>query len=477
MPDTRRRLSLVSLCRSPKELENTHQLVQQLADGKLLVTTYDMQNKQEMVEIIHDALLWEWGQLRHWLQEDRKFLLWHQELERQVRAWVETNGDHPDRRDTYKLLRGLNLEEAQEWLSKRSASLSQVEQEFIKISWNVQQRRAVIGIMGRIGGIALLAGGLSGLVWWLLSLPRYINVARYTGHTGAVWSVAWSPDNTRIASAGEKNDVQVWVAITGSLIKKYTDNMGFVTCITWSPDSYNVASGSYDKTIRVRSSDGVINPPNTYPEYRYHNHTDLVLTVAWSPDNQYIASGGGGNDMTVQVWRADPERRGELVYKYTGHRGPVNTVAWSSDSKYIASGSGDNTVHVWDAVTGENSYIYRGHISHVLSVAWSPNRLYIASTGWDQKVQVWHATTGKHIYTYSGHHGPVNTVAWSPDGKYIASAGQDQTVQVWDAHTGNTICIYGDHHSQVNSLAWSSSQDKLIASAGDDGIVRVWKLK
>ncbi len=76
-------MSLDLLCRDEREIEEVHQVVQQLASARLLVTSYDIQSKQEMVEIIHDALLLKWGMLKHWLQEDRSFLICIKSLRRE----------------------------------------------------------------------------------------------------------------------------------------------------------------------------------------------------------------------------------------------------------------------------------------------------------------------------------------------------------------------------------------------------------
>ncbi len=41
-------------------------------------------------------------------------------------------------------------------------------------------------------------------------LPNYTVLTTYHGHSASVWHVAWSPEGTRIASAGADNTVQVW---------------------------------------------------------------------------------------------------------------------------------------------------------------------------------------------------------------------------------------------------------------------------
>ena len=54
-----------------------------------------------------------------------------------------------------------------------------------------------------------------------------------------------------------------------------------------------------------------------------------------------------------------------------------------------------------------------------------------------------------HI-TLKGHTGGVTSVAFSPDGKRLASAGEDGTVKVWDAATGQEILTLKGHTGRVN---------------------------
>ena len=68
---------------------------------------------------------------------------------------------------------------------------------------------------------------------------------------------------------------------------------------------------------------------------------------------------------------------------------------------------------------------------------------------------------------------PVNSVQYSPDDTRIASASDDGTVRVWDATTGACLSTLEGHFGGVRSAAWSPD-GKRIASAGEDGTVRVW---
>ena len=67
-------------------------------------------------------------------------------------------------------------------------------------------------------------------------------------------------------------------------------------------------------------------------------------------------------------------------------------------------------------------------------------------------------------------------IAWSPDGRRVAvsrsiSTGSD--LRVWDARTGQGERVLAGHQEQVYAVAWSTD-NKRLASASQDGTIRVW---
>jgi WD40 repeat protein len=80
---------------------------------------------------------------------------------------------------------------------------------------------------------------------------------------------------------------------------------------------------------------------------------------------------------------------------------------------------------------------------------------------------------GLRIFLH-GHTGPVRSVSFSPAGDLLASAGDDGTIRLWDAAGGTqrTPPLIS-HSGAVNAVAFSPD-GTLLASGGADHAIRLW---
>lgn len=69
-----------------------------------------------------------------------------------------------------------------------------------------------------------------------------------------IWSVAWSPDGTRLAAGVDDGTVVIWDAETFHLLVQLKVHTSYVHDLDWSPDGVRLATASGDKTVRVLDS-------------------------------------------------------------------------------------------------------------------------------------------------------------------------------------------------------------------------------
>ena len=79
--------------------------------------------------------------------------------------------------------------------------------------------------------------------------------ATLSGHEGKVYSVVFSPDGKRIATASQDRTIGVWDAETGYLFLRLRGHQREVLAVAFSRDGRRIISASEDGTVRVWESE------------------------------------------------------------------------------------------------------------------------------------------------------------------------------------------------------------------------------
>ncbi len=322
----------------------------------------------------------------------------------------------------------------------------------------------------RVGmaGMGFLAAALL-----LASAAGAAEIRTYTGHTGSVNAVAFSPDGTRVLTGSIFDPAKLWVTASGTLIRSFTPDSG-VNSVAYSPDGSRVLTGSGGNTARLwdAATGALIRT--------FSNGTEQVFTVAFSPDGTKVLAGGFGfNTETstsygaVNLWDAGT---GTLIRSFNGHTLLVLSVAFSSDGTRVLSGSVDKTAKLWNAETGALIRTFTGHTASVASVAFSPDGAKVLTGAGepDNTARLWNASTGDVVRTLNAESGVLG-VAYSPDGTKVLTGCVDKTARLWNAATGAFVRSLTGHNNLVNAVAFSSD-GTLALTGSSDTTAKLWAI-
>jgi hypothetical protein len=312
----------------------------------------------------------------------------------------------------------------------------------------------------------LLATGSYGRVTvWDLEQVRPVKVL--TNVLGAVNDVRFSPKGDMLAVAGgqpsAKGDLRLYRVADWTLLAVLRGHEDVVFSVAFDPTGTRLASASFDKTVRLWDL-------GTYKAARvFDGHSDFVYAVAFGPDGKWIAS--ASKDRSVRL--VDVET-GKGLFTLGGMEQDVLAVAVSPDGKSVVSSGFESGIRWWDARTGERKKTQPGHGVAVHELAFSKDGKELVSAGADGTVRLWNADGSPRKTLAVG--SMVYAVAVNQDGSRVASGSFDGLVRVWDARSGKPLLTLLAVPARENSFDWLAMTPEGY-SDGSDGMraLALWR--
>jgi WD40 repeat protein len=511
--------------------DDSWEVVARLASARLVVTGRDETTGEETVEVVHEALIRQWGRLRRWMDAERAFRSWQERLRAALRQWEAT------RRDDGALLRGGPLAEASDWVAARPGVVNPAERDFVLASQvaaeeaeraqeearrheldqarslaeehrlRAEAERARARQQARFGrvlrlGTAALAVLLVVAVVAAVSARSERNRARRLRLVSVAEALAARVPSQLEARLDERAALMARQAFlfdeeTGGSVGPEVDRalrqalgvphfsrllagyQGGIAAVAISPDGQSLATGSSggsgsavrgeprDTTVRIRD----LRRPGAKPVV-LSGHDGVISAVAYSGDGRWLAS--TGEDRTVRVWPAGGGAGPPVVLQ--GAEDTLAAVAFSPDGRHLAAGGADETVRVWDLSAPQAAPLtLTGPTKTVHAVAYSSDGRWLAAGSGDGILRLWDPAAGvlrSEVDVGVG----IHAVAFSPDARRLAAGTDGGDVRLLDAGApqASPVLLAG-HEAPVYGLAFSPD-GSLLASGSEDRSVRLWPL-
>lgn len=253
--------------------------------------------------------------------------------------------------------------------------------------------------------------------WKLLGVLR--------GHDDVVFSVSFSPDGKKLASASFDHTLGLWDVEKLQLLKAYKAHSDFVYAIAFAPSGTHVFSASKDRTVQMTD---LATGKSTFT---FSGMEQDVMAVAVSPDGKSVVS--SGFEPGIYWWNP---QTGERFKVQGGHGVAVHDLAFSRDGKKLVSAGADRTVRVWDGQTGAVAKIINaGSIAYAAAI--SANNKLVAAGCYDGITRVYDEATGRQLASFVAIRGEGEDSEWlavTPEG---FTAGSDKLVAQARARMGN----------------------------------------
>ena len=198
--------------------------------------------------------------------------------------------------------------------------------------------------------------------------------------------------------------------------------------------------------------------------------------VRLSPDGTLVATA------CVEAVNIVEVATGKVVHALEGDTEPITALAWSRDGSLVFSASRSMRCTVWDARTGRSVRTFKAHATPVLFMGVDPTGTLLVTTSADRTARVWDVAKGFCTHAFRGHAAMVTVAAFHPDPRRLElyTGAHDGEIRAWSLRDRACVGSMKAHTSSVTALAVpmaAARGENVLLSSARDRVVHQWDLK
>lgn len=301
------------------------------------------------------------------------------------------------------------------------------------------------------------------------STAPFREIARFAGVEGRLLAVAISHDQSRLAARDASGSLFVWEIDSGALVRRSAPSdarrevQHEAGGLLFSPDGHRLADAWWQGPGRIW--DLRPDPPRAI---ELRENPSVYRVQDFSPDGQTLAVGDNAG-----VLRLFDVHTGERRAAFVAHPRRIRGVAFSGDGQRLWT-CGDDLLRQWELTTEAGTRVIRVEGESFHGVAFSPDGRWVVSVGGSGTLHRVDCATGAIARTNIAPGTTLSSVAVSPDGDELCVASYANQALLLDAQDPTHV-IRTLHHPHRVSVACYADDGATIATACDDGIVRLWR--
>ena len=302
---------------------------------------------------------------------------------------------------------------------------------------------------------------LRGFVWhlWWASSQRYSAIL---DHGANVVAIDFSADERSLVTAGTDQKLRLWDLASGDVTRVFeAGRMNRGSDLSLSSDGRWLAATCDEDFIQV---------------WDLHDPKRERMTISGGAvdvqfrdhDRQLVCVNRDGTFRVINSETWDLAASG-------GRGTPLGTSCLPPESNLMVVANRRGTIFVTQIDADQVKQFPAQKVERIWSLAVSPDLKTIAAGGMHE-IRLIDSARGHLKQTLTSHIGPVGSLTFSPDGHSLASAGNDGRVKIWNLDRNELTVSHPDHARFVsNGKILFSRSGRQIASASSDGTVKVWR--